>query len=111
MRAPRCRADGDARASASARRLVRRVGPDGHGPRADQADLAAAVALRESVYAVTAAALAGERLPADALAEVNRHAAGLPVQVQLGDDGARRTGSVSRGLASLAREARWRSWA
>ncbi|MET8898312.1 CGNR zinc finger domain-containing protein [Streptomyces albogriseolus] len=74
-------------------------------PGAGQADLAAAVVLRESVYAVTAAVLAREPLPADALAEVNRHAAGLPVQVRLGDDGARRTGSVSQGLAALAREA------
>ncbi|MEV7996162.1 ABATE domain-containing protein [Streptomyces sp. NPDC086077] len=74
-------------------------------PGADQTDLATAVGLREALYSVTAAALAREPLPADALAEVNRHAAGLPVQVQLGDEGALRTGSVSQGLAVLAREA------
>ncbi|MEV6667772.1 CGNR zinc finger domain-containing protein [Streptomyces nigra] len=74
-------------------------------PGADRAELATAVSLREALYSVTAAALAKEALPADALAEVNRLAAGLPVQVQLGDSGASRTGSVSQGLAVLAREA------
>ncbi|MGW2334821.1 CGNR zinc finger domain-containing protein [Streptomyces sp. NPDC001685] len=74
-------------------------------PGADHAELATAVSLREALYSVTAAALAKEPLPADALAEVNRQATGLPVQVQLGDEGTTRTGSVSQGLATLAREA------
>ncbi|MEV6180468.1 CGNR zinc finger domain-containing protein [Streptomyces sp. NPDC052016] len=74
-------------------------------PGADEADLAIALDLREAIYSVTAARLAGEPLPAAALAEVNRQAAGLPVRVQLGADGTRRrTGSVSQGLAVLARE-------
>ncbi|MFD7389482.1 CGNR zinc finger domain-containing protein [Streptomyces sp. NPDC059852] len=74
-------------------------------PGADHTGLATAVSLREALYSVTAAALAKEPLPADALAEVNQQATGLPVQVRLGDEGAVRTGSVSQGLASLAREA------
>ncbi|MFJ4467548.1 CGNR zinc finger domain-containing protein [Streptomyces sp. NPDC089424] len=74
-------------------------------PGADRTELAIAVSLRESLYSVTASTLTKESLPADALTEVNQRAAALPVQVQLGDDGALRTGSVSQGLATLAREA------
>ncbi|MEV5147165.1 ABATE domain-containing protein [Streptomyces sp. NPDC052727] len=74
-------------------------------PGADEADLATAVDLREAIYSVVAAHLAGEPLPAAALAEVNRQAAGLPVRVQLAADGTRRrTGSVSQALVVLARE-------
>ncbi|WP_327365766.1 CGNR zinc finger domain-containing protein [Streptomyces sp. NBC_01217] len=74
-------------------------------PGVDEADLATALDLREAIYAVVASRLAGEPLPAAALAEVNRQAAGLPVRVQLGADGRRRrTGSVAQGLAVLARE-------
>ncbi|MFH9090656.1 CGNR zinc finger domain-containing protein [Streptomyces sp. NPDC017673] len=74
-------------------------------PGADEADLATAVDLREAIYALVAAHLAGEPLPAAALAEVNRQAAGLPVRVQLAADSTRRRlGSVSQALVVLARE-------
>lgn len=74
-------------------------------PGADEADLATAVDLREAIYSVVASHLAGEPLPTAALAEVNRQAAGLPVRVQLGADGARRrTGTVAQGLVVLARD-------
>ncbi|MDQ0585360.1 CGNR zinc finger domain-containing protein [Streptomyces rishiriensis] len=74
-------------------------------PGAAEADLATALVLREAIYAVVASHLAGGPLPAGALAELNRQAAGLPVRVELGADGTRRrTGSVAQGLVVLARE-------
>ncbi len=73
-------------------------------PGADETDLVTAVDLRESIYELIAARLHGEPLPADAVAEVNRQAAGLPVKVQLVPEGMSRTGTVSQGLAALARE-------
>lgn len=73
-------------------------------PGVDEADLAATLDLREAVHSLVAARLAGEPLPAAQLAEVNRQAAGLPVKVQLASDGtSRRTGTVSQGMAALAR--------
>lgn len=73
-------------------------------PGASEADLVIAVQLREAVYALVAARLDGRALPAEAVAEVNLHAAGLPVTLRLGPQGATRTGSAAQGLAALARE-------
>ncbi|MFC9530695.1 MULTISPECIES: CGNR zinc finger domain-containing protein [unclassified Streptomyces] len=74
-------------------------------PGADEVDLETAIDLREVVYSLVAARLAAEPLPAADVAELNRHAAGLPVKAQLGPDGVMHTGSVSQGLAAVAREA------
>ncbi len=74
-------------------------------PGADEVDLETAIDLREVIYSLVAARLAAESLPAADVAELNRHAAGLPVKAQLGPDGVMHTGSVSQGLAALAREA------
>ncbi|MFF4749265.1 CGNR zinc finger domain-containing protein [Streptomyces sp. NPDC002514] len=74
-------------------------------PGAGEADLAIAVELRESIYSLVAARLDGRPLPAEAVAELNLQASGLPVTLRLGPDGLTRTGSVSQGLAALAREA------
>ncbi|GJF35113.1 hypothetical protein KNE206_78130 [Kitasatospora sp. NE20-6] len=73
-------------------------------PGADETDLAVAVDLRESIYSLVAARLAGEPLPPRAVAEVNKHAAGLPVTLRLHADGATRAGVAAQGLAALARE-------
>ncbi|MCC9311803.1 ABATE domain-containing protein [Kitasatospora sp. RB6PN24] len=73
-------------------------------PGADETDLESAVALRESIYSLVAARLAGRPMPPRAMSEVNKHAAGLPVTLCLHADGATRTGSVAQGLAALARE-------
>lgn len=76
-------------------------------PGADEADLAAAVELREAVYSLVEARLAGRGAgaDADAVAVLNRHAAQPPVVVQLGPSGVRRSGSAAHGLAAVAREA------
>ncbi|MCP2264089.1 CGNR zinc finger domain-containing protein [Promicromonospora thailandica] len=84
-------------------------------PHADEADLAAAVELREAVYALVAARLGPDAVPgsvpgpvpdpATATAVINRHAAAPPVVVRLGADGVRRTGTAAQGLAAVAREA------
>ncbi|WP_405577261.1 CGNR zinc finger domain-containing protein [Streptomyces sp. NBC_01190] len=74
-------------------------------PGSDLSDLAAALELRESIYALVEARRAGERLPAEAVAVVNRQAMKAPVLVQLGPDGARRSGSAAQGLVAIAREA------
>ncbi|MFD8083553.1 CGNR zinc finger domain-containing protein [Kitasatospora sp. NPDC059722] len=74
-------------------------------PGADATDLDIAVDLREAVYALVASRLDGQPMPTRAIAEVNRHAAGLPVTLRLHPSGATRTGSVAQGLAALAREA------
>jgi predicted RNA-binding Zn ribbon-like protein len=75
----------------------------------DQADLAAAVELRESIYSLVEARIAGGGLSAvanaDAVAVLNRHAAQAPVVPQLGPDRARRSGTAAQGLAAVAREA------
>ncbi|MET7518762.1 CGNR zinc finger domain-containing protein [Streptomyces sp. NPDC005480] len=73
-------------------------------PEADEVDLETAIDLREVIYSLVAARHAAEPLPAADVAELNRHAAGLPVKAQLGPDGVMHTGSVSQGLAALARE-------
>lgn len=76
-------------------------------PGADDADLAAAVELREAIYSLVEERLAGRTLDVggDAVAVLNRHAAQAPVVVQLGPDGTRRTGAATQGLATVAREA------
>lgn len=76
-------------------------------PRADEADLAAALELREAVYSLVEERLAGRALDpgADAVAVVNRFAAEPPVVVRLGPEGTRRSGSAEHGLAAIAREA------
>ncbi|SEM20614.1 CGNR zinc finger domain-containing protein [Streptacidiphilus jiangxiensis] len=74
-------------------------------PAADETDVAIAVELRESIYSLVAARLDGQPMPPRAIAEVNRHAAGLPVTLRLHGEGASRTGTVAQGLTALAREA------
>ncbi|MFC8710872.1 CGNR zinc finger domain-containing protein [Streptomyces sp. NPDC057197] len=74
-------------------------------PGAADADVRAALALRESIYALVTARRTGAPLPADAMAAVNRQAAQTPVSVRLGPRGTSRTGTVSQALAELAREA------
>lgn len=73
-------------------------------PGASEADLSLAVELREAIYSLVAARIERRPLPAEAVAEVNQQASGLPVTVQLGPDGATRTGTAAQGLAALARE-------
>ncbi|MFC9330155.1 CGNR zinc finger domain-containing protein [Kitasatospora sp. NPDC057015] len=73
-------------------------------PGADETDLDIALDLRESMYALIGARLHGEALPPRAIAEVNKHAAGLPVTLRLSAVGATRTGGTAQGLAALARE-------
>ncbi|WP_324771357.1 CGNR zinc finger domain-containing protein, partial [Streptomyces kunmingensis] len=74
-------------------------------PGASEVDLSIAVDLRESIYDLVVARMDGRPLPADAVAELNLHASGMPVTLRLGPDGTTRTGSVPQGLAALAREA------
>lgn len=76
-------------------------------PGADEADLAAALELRESVYSLVEARIAGRSLDVDGggVAVLNRHAAQAPVVVQLSSEGARHSGSAAQGLAAIAREA------
>ncbi|MFJ6381230.1 CGNR zinc finger domain-containing protein [Kitasatospora sp. NPDC092039] len=73
-------------------------------PGANEAEVAIAVRLREAIYDLVAARLHGRPLPAEAVAEVNLHASGLPVTVRLAPEGVTLTGSVSQALATLARE-------
>lgn len=73
-------------------------------PGANEADLTIAIELREAIYDLVAARLEDRPLPAEAVAEVNLQASGLPVTLRLGPDGTTRTGSASQGLAALARE-------
>jgi predicted RNA-binding Zn ribbon-like protein len=74
-------------------------------PHAGDADLAAALELRESVYSLVEARIAGRTLDGAAVAILNRHAAQAPVVVRLGPDGVRRSGTAAQGLAAVAREA------
>ncbi|MFB7600574.1 CGNR zinc finger domain-containing protein [Streptomyces sp. NPDC056160] len=73
--------------------------------RASQPRLSERVTLRESIYALVTTRRTGAPLPADAMAAVNRQAAGTPVSVRLGSRGTSRTGTASQALAELAREA------
>jgi predicted RNA-binding Zn ribbon-like protein len=76
-------------------------------PGTDEADLGAALELRESVYSLVEARLAGRSLDAfaEAVTVLNRHAERAPVVVELGADGVRRSGTAAHGLATIAREA------
>jgi len=74
-------------------------------PDATSDDHLAAIELRESLYALLAARISGDALPDVAVEVVNRFAAESPVGARLVGGSARRTGSVSNGLATLAREA------
>ncbi|MBB4981020.1 MULTISPECIES: CGNR zinc finger domain-containing protein [Streptomyces] len=74
-------------------------------PGASEADVVIAVQLREAIYDLVAARLDGRALPVEAVAELNLQASGLPVTLRLGPEGVMKTGSVSQGLAALAREA------
>ncbi|MFF4902739.1 CGNR zinc finger domain-containing protein [Streptomyces sp. NPDC001068] len=74
-------------------------------PGSGQTDLHAALALREAIYALVGARLAGRSLPARAVAAVNRQAASVPVTMCLRSDGSTRSGTAAQALTDLAREA------
>ena len=74
-------------------------------PGSDGTDLEIAVDLRESIYSLVAARLGGQPMPPRAIAEVNKHAAGLPVTLRLHADGATRTGAAAQVFTTLARKA------
>jgi predicted RNA-binding Zn ribbon-like protein len=74
-------------------------------PGCDASDLENALELRESIYTLIEARLAGDQLPAAAVAAINRHAAQPPVLTQLGPGGTSRSGAASQGLATIARQA------
>ncbi|MFJ3309494.1 CGNR zinc finger domain-containing protein [Streptomyces sp. NPDC086549] len=76
-----------------------------NAPGSDGSDLETALELRESIYSLVEARVAGAQLPAAAVALVNRHAAQPPVVLRLGPEGASRQGSASQGLATIARQA------
>lgn len=74
--------------------------------RANQEDLDAARRLREAIYGVAMARIAGEAPPPTARATINRMAAGAPARFQLDADGrARLSGGVEALLAGVAQEA------
>jgi predicted RNA-binding Zn ribbon-like protein len=74
-------------------------------PSVDDASLARALRLRESIYSLVDAAIRQEPLPAEAIAQVNELSAVPPIRLELRDGAVRRSGTVEEGLASLAREA------
>lgn len=63
-------------------------------PGSGRADLRAAVALPEAIYALVGMPLAGRPLPAVAVAAVNRQAASVPVTMCLGATGTSRHGTA-----------------
>ncbi|MGW5652660.1 CGNR zinc finger domain-containing protein [Streptomyces humi] len=73
-------------------------------PGSGRADLRAATTLREAIYALVGARLAGRPLPAPAVAAVNRQAASVPVTMCLGATGTSRHGTAGQALTDLARE-------
>lgn len=73
-------------------------------PRAEDADLRAAVDLRESMYELVTARRTGEPFPPAAMTALNRQAAKTPVAVRLAAHGRSRTGSAAQALTDLARE-------
>ena len=75
------------------------------GTAAGAADLTAAVALREAIYALVWARMNDHELPAPAVDAVNSAAAAPPPQPVLTAEGWRREGSDTQGLSQLAREA------
>jgi predicted RNA-binding Zn ribbon-like protein len=75
-------------------------------PTVTATDLAAAVRLREALYAVLRAAADAQPLPADALADVHAAAAGPAVVLTLDAAGAlHRDGDVAAALSTVARAA------
>lgn len=75
------------------------------GPGAKAAELENAVELREAIYALVFARMHGHPLPAEAVAIVNRHAAGAPITLRLDKRGSvERDARISEGLAQLARQ-------
>jgi len=74
------------------------------GTRPDARELAAAIELREAIYAVLWARLNGAELPADAVAAVNASAATTPPRPVLTSAGWTREGDTRQGLSALARE-------
>ncbi|AYG03613.1 CGNR zinc finger domain-containing protein [Gryllotalpicola protaetiae] len=71
---------------------------------ASASDLKKAIELREAIYALAYARVAGDELPTDAAATVASYAEKLPVSVALADGRLERSGTVPQALASLARE-------
>jgi len=74
-------------------------------PGARQRDVADAVELREAIYSVAAARLAGDSVPAASVAVLNRWSASSPVRLTLEGDAVRRRGAIAEGLATVARNA------
>lgn len=75
-------------------------------PRADASDLAAAIEVREALFAVLQAATAGDALPRRELRVVNTAAQHPPITVRLTESGTlTRTGSVTAALSTIARAA------
>ncbi len=74
-------------------------------PGSDGADLGAALELREAVYSLVEARRTEVELPVDAVAALNRHAAGMPVSIQLESGRVRRSGPAAHALSAIAREA------
>ncbi|MGW0812795.1 CGNR zinc finger domain-containing protein [Streptomyces viridiviolaceus] len=74
-------------------------------PGSAEADLSAALALREAVYCLVRARLDAGPLPVRAVTAVNRRAARSPVTTTLVTGGAVRHGTACQALAELAREA------
>jgi predicted RNA-binding Zn ribbon-like protein len=63
-----------------------------------------AIEVREAIYRVAQASIAGEPLPADSVARLNHYASKKPAGLALTPDGAlNRTGSLEHLVASLAR--------
>ncbi|KAB8169771.1 hypothetical protein FH609_005640 [Streptomyces sp. 3MP-14] len=77
--------------------------PAGAAP--DERDLAAAIELREAIYALVWARLHERALPPDAIATVNATAAEPPPRPVLTAAGWSRAGSARQALSHLAREA------
>lgn len=75
------------------------------GPRADAADLAAAIELREAIYALCWSRLHDEPLPDAEIQVVNRVASRPPLTAVLAHDSWGRQGTPDQALADLARQA------
>lgn len=72
---------------------------------ADEADLAAAIELREAIYALMQARMSGDELPTDAVDTVNDVAAEPPIAIRITDTGSHRYGTPHQAYSTLAREA------
>ena len=71
----------------------------------DDTDLTAGIELREAIYALMRARMAGDTLPAEAVARVNAAAAEPPLGIRITDTGPRRYGTPRQAYSTLAREA------